>query len=273
LEEINPCDSAPRKVLIEVQDVYKCHRNQDGSLAYPALSGVDLTLYKGSYAVLAGRSGSGKTTLLNIIGALDRADHGRVVICGRDLSAWNEDQRSDFRLHHVGFVFQAYNLIRVLTALENVAYVCQLQGAPNSHCLDRAHYWLSQVGMGELYDRRPDQLSGGQQQRVAIARALASDPDIILADEPTANVDTLTSRGLVELFQNLNRRFGTTILVSSHDPAVIESTPLVFQMVDGQILAEGEERKPLPPLDQVCGARAGAVARSVGGWLRSRLRR
>ena len=166
-----------------------------------ALNGVDLSVGESEFVVLCGRSGSGKTTLLNMIGALDMPDSGTVRIGGEAYGNLSKDQRAQFRLRHVGFVFQAYNLIRVLTARENVAYVLELQGMPKSERLKRADAWLEEVGLTGLGDRRPDQLSGGQQQRVAVARALATEPDIVLADEPTANLDSRTAEELLESMQ------------------------------------------------------------------------
>jgi putative ABC transport system ATP-binding protein len=148
----------------------------------------------------------------------------------------DQDQRSRFRLDNIGFVFQAYNLIRVLSARENVAYVCQLQGKSRQESLDIANHWLKEVEIEHLGYRRPDQLSGGQQQRVAVARALASEPKLILADEPTANLDTQTGRNLIQLMQNLNQRLGTTFLISSHDPDVKDAASRLIKLADGQII-------------------------------------
>lgn len=164
--------TSPARKVIEVRDLYKCY--WVGTMPYPALNGVDLVVRKGEFMVIAGRSGSGKSTLLNIVGALETIDSGEVLVCGENIKAWDADQRAEFRLRHMGFIFQAYNLIRVLTARENVAYVCQLQGRSRSECMELADYWLEQVGIGYLGYRRPDQLSGGQQQRVAVARALST---------------------------------------------------------------------------------------------------
>ncbi len=239
-----------KRHLIEVRELYKCY--WVGSVPYPALNGVDLRVQRGEFLVIAGRSGSGKSTLLNCLGALERPDSGQVRVCGEDLGAWDDDRRADFRLRHLGFVFQAYNLIRVLSARENVAYVCQLQGLHRGECMERADYWLEQVGIGYLGYRRPDQLSGGQQQRVAVARALATGPDIVLADEPTANVDSKTGRDLIHLMQDLNRRFGTTFLIASHDPAVIQAAGRLLRVEDGRIQGGGVTYRPPRPLGLVC---------------------
>jgi putative ABC transport system ATP-binding protein len=222
--------------IIKISDLHKCY--WVGTMPFPALLGVNLDIEVGEFAVIAGRSGSGKSTLLNIIGAIESADSGGVRVLGQDILAMDQDQRSRFRLHNIGFVFQAYNLIRVLSARENVAYVCQLQGKSRQEGLDIANHWLKEVEIEHLGYRRPDQLSGGQQQRVAVARALASEPKIILADEPTANLDTQTGRNLIHLMQNLNQRLGTTFLISSHDPDVKEAASRLIKLADGQIIDE-----------------------------------
>ncbi len=220
--------------LIEVCGVHKYYASGDVKIA--ALAGIDLHLETGAFAVLAGPSGSGKTTLLNIIGALDRPDRGRVRVSGRDLTVLSAAERARFRLHHVGFVFQSYNLIRVLTAQENVAYVLQLQGVPASERNERAQRLLAEVGLKGLEKRRPDQLSGGQQQRIAVARALASESDIVLADEPTANLDSRTGEALVRLMRRLNAERNITFLTASHDPVVIRHSRRLIRMRDGRIV-------------------------------------
>ena len=223
--------------LIEVEGVHKRYRL--GQVEVPALNGVDLVMDAGGLAVLAGRSGSGKTTLLNILGALDLPDRGSVRINGDDYAALTKDERAAFRLRHVGFVFQAYNLIRVLSARENVAYVLELQGMEKRKRSDLASFWLERVGLEDLGERRPDQLSGGQQQRVAVARALAAGPDIVLADEPTANLDSATAETLLDLIEGLNREHGTTFVLASHDPMVIGRAHPLIRMEDGRIVEIG----------------------------------
>ena len=223
--------------LIEVEGVYKSYRL--GEVMVPALNGVDLKIEAGAFAVLAGRSGSGKTTMLNILGALDLPDRGVVKINGDDYLTLSKDQRAAFRLRHVGFVFQAYNLIRVLTARENVAYVLELQGVAKAERRERAEYWLGQVGLEGLGDRRPDQLSGGQQQRVAVARALAAGPDIVLADEPTANLDSATGKTLIALMERLNREHDTSFVLASHDPMVIGCARPLVRLEDGRVVDIG----------------------------------
>ncbi len=222
--------------IIKIRKLHKCY--WVGTMPYPALHGINLHIDAGEFAVIAGRSGSGKSTLLNIIGAIESADSGSVEVLEQNLLEMGYDQRTHFRLNNIGFVFQAYNLIRVLSARENVAYVCQLQGKSREESLDIANHWLKEVEIEHLGYRRPDQLSGGQQQRVAVARALASEPKIILADEPTANLDTQTGRNLIHLMQNLNQRLGTTFLISSHDPDVKEAASRLIKLADGQILDE-----------------------------------
>jgi putative ABC transport system ATP-binding protein len=222
--------------LIEAQGLIKHYRM--GQIEVKALNGVDIELAKGEFSVLAGRSGSGKTTLLNIIGALDLPDHGKVVINGEDFLSLSKNERAEFRLRRIGFIFQAYNLIRVLNARENVAYVLQLQGVAKKERLEIADQWLEEVDLADMGHRRPDQLSGGQQQRVAVARALASGPAIVLADEPTANLDSHTGASLIELMHHLNEEHSTTFLIASHDPQVIEAAKRLIRMEDGKIVGQ-----------------------------------
>jgi putative ABC transport system ATP-binding protein len=224
-------------LLIEAVDVYKCFKV--GAVRFPALNGVSLRIETGDFAVLAGRSGSGKTTLLHVLGGLEVPSRGTVRVMGQDLSLASKSERARFRLQHVGFVFQAYNLVPVLTARENVALVCEMQGHGRESCMARARAWLAEVGVGDLADRRPDQLSGGQQQRVAVARALASNPAIVLADEPTANLDSATGAELLALLRHINQEFGTTFLISSHDEQVIRTAGRVVRLEDGRVLAPG----------------------------------
>jgi len=209
-----------------------------GQLEVVALNGVDFDLQHGAFSVLAGRSGSGKTTLLNILGTLDMPDAGTLSISGRDVLALSAAERADFRLTRMGFIFQAYNLIRVLSARENVAYVLQLRGVEKAERLRIADTWLAEVGLAGLESRRPDQLSGGQQQRVAVARALASEPDIVLADEPTANLDSHTGESLMQLMRELNDKRGTTFLIASHDPVAMDAGKELLMMEDGCIIEQ-----------------------------------
>ena len=234
--------------IIKLRDLHKCY--WVGTMPFPALHGINLDIESGEFAVLAGRSGSGKSTLLNIIGAIESADSGAASVLGHDILAMDHDQRTRFRLDNIGFVFQAYNLIRVLNARENVAYVCQLQGRGREESLEIANHWLKEVEIEHLGYRSPDQLSGGQQQRVAVARALASEPKLILAAEPTANLDTQTGRNLIQLMQSLNQRLGTTFLISSHDPDVKEAASRLIKLADGQIVDEWNAIPP-PPISNV----------------------
>ncbi len=230
--------------IITIRDLHKCY--WVGTMPFPALHGINLNIESGEFAVVAGRSGSGKSTLLNIIGALESADKGTIGVLGQDILGMNRDQRTEFRLHNIGFVFQAYNLIRVFSARENVAYVCQLQGMSRKESMEIANHWLHEVQIGHLGYRRPDQLSGGQQQRVAVARALASNPKLILADEPTANLDSTTGRHLIHLMRELNQRTGTTFLISSHDPDVKQAAGRLIKLSDGQIV-DTWDQIPKPP--------------------------
>ena len=234
--------------IIKIHNLHKCY--WVGTMPFPALQGVELDIEAGEFAVLAGRSGSGKSTLLNIIGAIESADSGSVEVLGQDILAMDQDQRTRFRLDNIGFVFQAYNLIRVLSARENVAYVCQLQGKSRAESLEIANHWLNEVEIGHLGYRRPDQLSGGQQQRVAVARALASEPRLILADEPTANLDTQTGRNLIRLMQDLNQRLGTSFLISSHDPDVKQAASRLIKLADGLVVDEWSSI-PRPPITNI----------------------
>jgi len=222
------------ELLISASGLTRYYEN--GELKVAALVGVDLLINRGAYVVLAGRSGSGKTTLLNMLGGLDRPDSGSLVIAGQDMLSMTASARAKFRLHHLGFVFQAYNLIRVLSARENVAYVLQLQGMDKKERFRLADQWLAKVGLQGFENRRPDQMSGGQQQRVAVARALATEPDLVLADEPTANLDSHTGESLMGLMRQLNEEQGTTFIIASHDPAVIASARILITMQDGRIV-------------------------------------
>jgi len=219
--------------LIEASGIHKQYGS--GEIEAQALNGVSLSVEGGAFTVLAGPSGSGKTTLLNIIGTLDRPDSGSLSVAGQDVLSLSAAERAAFRLRHIGFVFQAYNLIRVLTARENVAYVQQLQGIAASERNAIADRLLAEVGLDGMEDRRPDQLSGGQQQRIAVARALATAPDIVLADEPTANLDSHTGESLMQLMKSLNETRSITFLISSHDPLVLQHARRIVHLRDGMV--------------------------------------
>jgi putative ABC transport system ATP-binding protein len=202
----------------------------------PALREVDLKVARGQFVTLAGPSGSGKTTLLNLIGGLDQPSSGAVTLEGRRVDQLSPDALADLRLEHVGFVFQAYNLIPVLSARENVEFVMELQGLEGDKRRQLSSGILEEVGLSGMEDRRPAELSGGQQQRVAVARAIVSRPTIVLADEPTANLDSHTARGLVELMRELNRKHQTTFVISTHDPMVMELAPRKISLRDGRVV-------------------------------------
>jgi len=225
--------------IVRVTDVVKTY--EQGKLRISALNGVTLDVPKGDFMALAGPSGSGKTTLLNMIGGLDRPDSGCVKVDGNDLDKMSESELADLRLHHVGFVFQSYNLIPVLSAMENVEYVMLLQGVPTRERRDRARTILDDVGLEGLYDRRPAELSGGQQQRVAVARAVVSGPSIVLADEPTANLDTKTGTSLMEMMREMNTSKGVTFIFSTHDRMVMEHARRLVRIRDGRV--DGDETR------------------------------
>jgi putative ABC transport system ATP-binding protein len=197
-----------------------------------------MDVHRGDFDSLAGPSGSGKSTLLNLIGGLDRANEGDVVVDQVSLSELNENQLSDLRLEKIGFVFQAYNLLPVLTAEENVGLIMQLQGMSRSERSARARGTLASVGLADLADRRPGDMSGGQQQRVAIARAIATRPVLLLADEPSANLDSGTTEELLELLKELNEEHGMTIVTATHDPMVMGYTSRKINLRDGAIVEE-----------------------------------
>lgn len=208
---------------------------QDDAVPVLALQGVDFTVTKGEFVSLAGPSGSGKSTLLNVIGGLDRPDAGGIHVDGVHLNELSESELSDLRLSKMGFVFQAYNLIPVLSASENVEFILQLQGLPAAERAERAQAALDALGIGELAHRRPGELSGGQQQRVAVARAIVTEPVLLLADEPSANLDSNTTEELLALLRSLNETRGVTILAATHDPMVMSFAKRRVQLRDGMI--------------------------------------
>lgn len=220
--------------LIRLRQITRVYK--DGALEVLALRGVDLDIAEGEFTALAGPSGSGKTTLLNIIGVLDKATSGRAEVAGQDLGKLEKGDAADFRLDKVGFIFQAYNLVPVLTALENAEFTLLLRGVPADERRRRVMPLLDRVGLGDKADRKPHELSGGQQQRIAVVRALATRPSIVLADEPTANLDSDTSAGLLDLMQELNQELRTTFLFSTHDPVVIERARRVIRLLDGRVV-------------------------------------
>jgi putative ABC transport system ATP-binding protein len=211
---------------------------EDNAVPVHALQGVDFEVDKGDFVTLAGPSGSGKSTLLNIIGGLDRPDQGDVEVDGVALNGLSQSELSDMRLHKMGFVFQSYNLIPVLSARENVEFIMQLQGVPSAERAQRARASLSALGIGDLEDRRPGELSGGQQQRVAVARAIVTEPVLLLADEPSANLDSQTTKELLELLRGLNEQRGVTIVAATHDPMVMGYAKRQVNLRDGAIVQD-----------------------------------
>jgi putative ABC transport system ATP-binding protein len=226
--------------VVEVESVTKRYEER-GQPPADALRGVSVKVEKGEFMALAGPSGSGKTTLLNLIGGLDAPSGGSIRIDGKDISRMGRAELADLRRDRIGFVFQAYNLIPVLTARENAEYVLELQGVPASERRRRVDELFGRIGLAALASARPLKMSGGQQQRVAVARAIVSQPAVVLADEPTANLDLSTGAALVDLMRELNRERGVTFIFSTHDPMVLERADRVVRLVDGQIA--GDERK------------------------------
>lgn len=220
-------------MAIRVRDVRRTYLQ--GVLEVHALRGVSLEVERGAFAALVGPSGSGKTTLLNIIGLLDHPDAGTVELGGHEVSGMSKGDAAAFRLEHVGFVFQAFNLVPVLSAYENAEFTLLLRGMDAAERRSRVMPLLERVGLKGMEGRRPHELSGGQQQRVAVVRALATSPEVVLADEPTANLDSATSIDLMKLMRSLNEEFGTTFLFSTHDPVVIERAQRVIHLLDGQV--------------------------------------
>jgi len=228
-------------VIVELHDVTKVYRQ--GQVDVPALRGISLRLEKGEFTALCGPSGSGKTTTLNLIGALDRPTSGTVAVDGNDFGGLTSKQLSHIRRDRIGFVFQAYNLMPVLTAYENTEIVMWIQGIEYEERRKRAISLLKEVGLEGLEERLPTELSGGQQQRVAIARAIATSPAVVLADEPTANVDSETADLLLSIMENLNRDHGVTFVFSTHDPRVMERARRLIRLEDGRV-ASDESRAP-----------------------------
>ncbi len=227
---------SPVVVCKEVTRVYR-----QGSQEVHALRGLNMEVAVGEFTAICGPSGSGKTTLLNVIGALDRPSGGQVLLEGRDLAALSQRERSHLRRDRIGFVFQAYNLMPVLTAYENAEMVLALQGVDIEERRERVEGLLADVGLAGMEHRTPDELSGGQQQRVAIARAIAADPAVVLADEPTANLDSENATNLLDIMEQQNRERRVTFLFSTHDPRVMERARRIVRVVDGRV--ETDERR------------------------------
>ncbi|KIC07224.1 hypothetical protein RA19_24815 [Leisingera sp. ANG-M1] len=217
------------------------HSYVDGDVEVNVLDNLSLDIEAGSFCAVSGPSGSGKSTLLNMIGMIDRPQKGQIVISGQDVLAMSERELVRFRGRHVGFVFQAYHLVPVLTAAENVAWPLYFQGVPRRKRLSAAREILARVGLKDQANRLPRRLSGGQQQRVAIARALVTEPDIVLADEPTANLDRQTAEEIMELAAGLNRDSGTSFVMATHDPLVLNYATRHLQILQGHLF---EDKKP-----------------------------
>ncbi len=219
--------------LILVEKVSRIYRT--GEVTVEALKSVSLTVAPGEFTAIAGPSGSGKSTLLNIISGLDKPDSGTVSLKGRPMLHMTETELSDFRRDHIGFIFQSYNLIPVLTVEENIEYIMLLQGIPKEERRSRVAAILAEVGLEGMQNRLPINLSGGQQQRVAVARAIASKPDIILADEPTANLDSKTGHALLDMMKELNEKHSVTFLFSTHDKMIMDHARRLVTLHDGEV--------------------------------------
>ncbi|MDR0542201.1 MAG: ABC transporter ATP-binding protein [Dysgonamonadaceae bacterium] len=224
------------QAIIETKDLCRIYTGQASEVR--AVDGVTLNIAEGEFAAIVGPSGSGKTTLLNLIGGLDNPTSGSLRVDGKDISVLSEKEMIRFRLHHIGFVFQSYNLIPVLTAKENVSFVMELQGRKKEEIEYRTEELLRAVGLGDRMDSRPAQLSGGQQQRVAVARALASKPKFVLADEPTANLDSQSAENLLDIMERLNGQEGVTFIFSTHDPRIMAKAKRMITLEDGKIKSD-----------------------------------
>jgi putative ABC transport system ATP-binding protein len=218
-----------------------CKTYRQGDEDIKALDHVSIDIDEGGFVCLSAPSGGGKTTLLNAIGGLDKPDSGEVYIAGRRIDNLSKGELAELRLRQIGFVFQAFNLIPVLTARENVEFVMQVQGVPTGERQAQAVEILEEVGLAGLEDRRPADMSGGQQQRVAVARAIVSRPALVLADEPTANLDSKTADGLMELFRELNDHHNTTFVIATHDKRVMSYAKRLVRMLDGRIVDDVEQ--------------------------------
>jgi len=223
-------------LLLEATGLRKTYRLGDTCVA--ALRGVDVRVARGEFLVVAGPSGSGKTTLFNLLGTLDEPDGGRIVFDGHDLAARSAAEKTRLRRRSLGFVFQSFNLVPVLSAYENVEYPLWIDGVPAPERKRRVAEVLAAVGLASRMEHRPDHLAGGERQRVSLARALVQNPLLVLADEPTANLDSKTGRAIVDLLAQLNAERGTTFLLATHDPAIIERAPRTVHLSDGEVVAD-----------------------------------
>lgn len=222
--------------LIEIINLHKIYDKT--KIPVHALRDINLKIEKGEFTAIVGPSGSGKTTLLNMIGGLDSPTEGKVLINGIDISKLKSDDLIDFRLRNIGFVFQSFNLIPVLTAKENVEFIMLLQGVPKAEREKRTLELLNAVGLGDKIDSKPYELSGGQQQRVAVARAIASHPSFVLADEPTANLDSAAAEGLLDIMEELNQKIGMTFIFATHDNKVIRRVKRIITLEDGKVKSD-----------------------------------
>lgn len=226
-------ETPPSNVLLRLRGIVR--QFSLGETLVQALRGIDLDIHKGEFMAIWGPSGSGKSTLLNIIGLIDNPDKGSLLFDGEETRSLSDDKLSDLRNHKIGFVFQTFNLVPVLTAIENVSLPLQIQGVAVGEARERAGRWLDKVGLQRFHDFRPDRLSGGQRQRVAIARALAINPRLLIADEPTANLDSRTSSEVIDLIETLNRETGVTCVFTTHDPRLLDRVPRQLRLRDGLI--------------------------------------
>jgi putative ABC transport system ATP-binding protein len=222
--------------VIEVKNLHKIY--QETKIPVYAVNGIDISFQEGEFTAVVGPSGSGKTTFLNMVGGLDEPTEGEVFIDGKKITGMKSRKLIDFRLHNIGFVFQAYNLIPVLTALENVSFIMQLQGWSKNKRKQRAKEVLENVGIGDKLDNRPGNLSGGQQQRVAVARALAPRPKFILADEPTANLDSKATNELLDIMQKMNEESRITFIFATHDQRVMDKARRIVTIDDGKVSSD-----------------------------------
>jgi len=220
--------------FIEIKDVSRTYK-QSETVETKALKNVTLSIDKGEFIAISGPSGSGKTTLLNMIGGLDNPDSGSIILDGTQITDMKENQLAEVRLHNIGFIFQAYNLIPVLTAMENIEYIMMLQGMPEVDRRSKATEIAEQLEIETLLNKRPNEMSGGQQQRVAIARAIVAEPKLILADEPTANLDSKTGSNLLDMMKRLNEQKHITFIFSTHDKMVMEKAKRQIVLRDGEI--------------------------------------
>ena len=230
--ECTPVMEIPMNI-VECVDVRKTYKQ--GSVRITALDGISMSIKKSDFVALAGPSGSGKTTMLNLIGSLDKADSGSITLEGQSIEEMDQSALATLRLHSIGFIFQAYNLIPVLSAVENVEFIMLLQGVATAERRERAKTILDDVGLAGKYDRRPAELSGGQQQRVAVARSIVSNPSVVLADEPTANLDSKTGQGLLEMMKKMNEQKNVTFIFSTHDQMVMDYARRLIHIRDGRI--------------------------------------